>query len=129
MALCCVCGRESAGEVCNTCIRTETQIMKEEWVHKEGLLGSKKIELNLSISDLRISGYGLITTQEGMLTTGRYDNFTHYIKNIEEVKSVTIDKKEALLIHIVNPYTRLNRFIYMLSPKDVSKLILTIKSL
>ena len=38
---CLICGKDSAGEVCNQCIRAEQGIYAKDWTYKEGLILKK----------------------------------------------------------------------------------------
>ena len=120
--ICSLCGKESAGEVCNSCIRSENQALNTQWVHKAGLLGTNKTEYRLIVSNIRISGIATITVQKGLLSTGRVDNFLHSIKSVKEVWKETQNKKEVLCIHIQSPNGS-ERYLYFIDIPNIDSVI------
>ena len=124
---CFVCGANTPSEVCNTCIRCENKIMEESWIYKDGFLGKNKNDLKLIVSNNRIGGIGLISQAENMAMNGRYDNFSHYLGSIEDIKVTTLNKQDTVVIHIKNKETNLERFIFFPSG-DTDKIINTIKN-
>lgn len=128
---CFICGSESPTEVCNKCVRSETKIFSKEWLHKEGFLGKIKEDCKVYISNYRISGIGLICQSEDLFGTGRYDSFTHYLGNIVSTKIGTVANKPAPMLHIKNPETNNERFIYfpsMENGEDFLNQILALKN-
>ena len=47
---CLICGKDSAGEVCNQCIRAEQGIYAKDWTYKEGLIVKKTEDLKVVVS-------------------------------------------------------------------------------
>lgn len=119
---CNFCGKESIGEVCNSCIRSENQALSTEWIHKTGLLGTNKTEYKLAVSNIRISGTAIITMKKDLLATGRVDNFLHSIKSVKEVWKETQNKKETLGIHIQSPNGS-ERYLYFIDVPNIDSVI------
>lgn len=99
---CAICGKDSIGEVCNSCIRSEQVVYTKDWVYKEGLIVKKTESLKLSISNARISGTGVISTAASGMNA-KIDNFNHYIGGALEVGSSAYNGKPAPMIHIKTP--------------------------
>lgn len=124
---CLICGAETPQEVCNKCIRTEQKKFEKEWIHKEGFLGSKKEDCKVLVSDVRISGIALICTSDSGIN-GRFDNFNHYIGNVETVKKGTYNNKPCIIVHIKNKTTGMERFLFFPSIPDETNFETAIKN-
>ncbi len=96
---CCICKKDSVGEVCNSCIRSEQVVYSKEWTYKEGLLVKKVEDFQIKISNARINGIGVISTSSSG-TNGRVDNFNHYINFAQEVGQGSYNGKPAPMIHV-----------------------------
>lgn len=96
---CSICGKDSIGEVCNSCIRMEQVFLNKEWVYKEGLIVKKTESFKLSISNARINGTAVISTSSSGLNA-KIDNFNHYIDGALEVGASSYNGKPAPSIHI-----------------------------
>lgn len=96
---CLICGGESAGEVCNKCIRLEKIIYQKEWAYKEGMLLKKTEDFRIAISNLRISGrVSICDNPKGL--NARIDNVSHYLMNVKECTQTTFQNKKTLMIVI-----------------------------
>jgi len=99
--LCSVCGKDSLGEVCNTCIRSEENYYSKEWTYVEGLIVKKKEDFKVVVSNARISGTAVISTAASGMNS-KIDNFSHYIGGVLETGSSSYNGKPAPMIHIKN---------------------------
>ena len=114
---CLICAKESAGEVCDQCIRLEKVLFQKEWTYKEGLVIKKVEEMRVAVSSFRISGKAEICNNDkGM--NGRMDNFSHYLMNVKECTKKSYNGKEAVMIHYINPDTRMERYLFLLGLHD-----------
>lgn len=98
---CLICSGESAGEVCNKCIRLEKILYQKEWSFKEGMLIKKTEDLRIAISNMRISGRVAICDNPRGLNS-RLDNMSHYLMNVKECTQVTYQGKKTLMIGMEN---------------------------
>ena len=114
---CLICGGESAGEVCNQCIRLEKIIFQKEWSFKAGLIG-KAEDLRVAVSNLRISGRLPMSDNPKALNT-RVDNVSHYLLNVKSVEETTYSGKKAIMVTIVNPATQFIRYLYLPNLDDM----------
>lgn len=96
---CSICGKDSIGEVCNSCIRLEQVCLTKDWVYKEGLIVKKTENFKLAISNARINGTAVISTSASGMNA-KIDNFNHYIGGALEVGSSSYNGKPAPSIHI-----------------------------
>lgn len=117
---CLICGGESAGEVCNQCIRLEKIIFQKEWSFKAGLIG-KAEDLRVAVSNLRISGRLPMSDNPKALNT-RVDNVSHYLLNVKSVEETTYSGKKAIMVTIVNPATKFTRYLYLPNLDDMAGL-------
>ena len=117
---CLICGGESAGEVCNQCIRLEKIIFQKEWSFKAGLIG-KAEDLRVAVSNLRISGRLPMSDNPKALNT-RVDNVSHYLLNVKSVEETTYSGKKAIMVTIVNPATKFIRYLYLPNLDDMAGL-------
>ena len=109
---CFACGKDSVGELCNACIRSEEVKYSKEWVYKEGLLMKTTEDFKVVVSNVRISGkFAICDNTSGMNV--RLDSASHYIKNVKGVVSATYNKKECPAIAIENPETGMKRFLLL----------------
>lgn len=106
---CCICNKDSVGEVCNSCIRSEQVIFTKEWTYKEGLLVKKTEDFKATVSNARVNGIAAMSTSESG-TNARIDNFNHYIGYVQEVKTGSYSGKPAPMIHVKTP-TGLERYL------------------
>lgn len=109
---CLICGGESAGDVCNKCIRLEKIIYQKEWSYKEGLLLKKVEDLRIAISNLRISGRVSISDNPKGLNA-RVDNVSHYLLNVKECTQTEFQNKRTLMIVIENSQTGFTRYLFL----------------
>ena len=109
---CLICGGESAGDVCNKCIRLEKIIYQKEWSYKEGLLLKKVEDLRIAISNLRISGRVSISDNPKGLNA-RIDNVSHYLLNVKECTQTEFQNKRTLMIVIENSQTGFTRYLFL----------------
>ncbi len=99
---CFVCGRDSVGEVCNSCTRDEQGFYKRDYQYKEGLLVKKKEDFRINITNARINGIAVVSPyQNGM--NAKVDNFNHWIGAVEETGESTYNGKPAPYVHIKVP--------------------------
>lgn len=117
---CLICGGESAGEVCNQCIRLEKIIFQKEWSFKAGLIG-KAEDLRVAVSNLRISGRLPMSDNPKALNT-RVDNVSHYLLNVKSVEETTYSGKKAIMVTIENPVTKFIRYLYLPNLDDMAGL-------
>ena len=117
---CLICGGESAGEVCNQCIRLEKIIFQKEWSFKAGLIG-KAEDLRVAVSNLRISGRLPMSDNPKALNT-RVDNVSHYLLNVKSVEETTYSGKKAIMVTIENPATKFTRYLYLPNLDDMAGL-------
>lgn len=115
---CLICGGESAGEVCNQCIRLEKIIFQKEWSFKAGLIG-KSEDLRVAVSNLRISGRLPMSDNPKALNT-RVDNVSHYLMNVKKVDETTYSGKKAVMVTIENPDTKFTRYLYLPNLDDMA---------
>ncbi|MGN0131872.1 MAG: SHOCT domain-containing protein [Lachnospiraceae bacterium] len=115
---CLICGGESAGEVCNQCIRLEKIIFQKEWSFKAGLIG-KSEDLRVAVSNLRISGRLPMSDNPKALNT-RIDNVSHYLMNVKKVEETTYSGKKAVMVMIENPDTKFTRYLYLPNLDDMA---------
>ncbi|MBQ1173091.1 MAG: SHOCT domain-containing protein [Lachnospiraceae bacterium] len=117
---CLICGGESAGEVCNQCIRLEKIMFQKEWSFKAGLIG-KAEDLRVAVSNLRISGRLPMSDNPKALNT-RVDNVSHYLLNVKSVDETTYSGKKAIMVTIENPATKFTRYLYLPNLDDMAGL-------
>lgn len=122
---CLICGGESAGEVCNQCIRLEKIIFQKEWSFKAGFIG-KSEDLRVAVSNLRISGRLPMSDNPKGLNT-RVDNVSHYLLNVKSVDETTYSGKKAMMVTIENPATKFVRYLYLPSLDDMAGFATAIK--
>ena len=122
---CAICGGESAGEVCNQCIRLEKIIFQKEWSFKAGLIG-KSEDLRVAVSNLRISGRLPMSDNPKAINT-RVDNVSHYLMNVSKVEEITYSGKKAVMVTIMNPETKFTRYLYLPALDDIAGLTNAIK--
>ena len=123
-----MCGKDSVGELCNACIRTEEVKYSREWVAKEGVLVKKTEDYKVVLSSVGVSGRFAICDNLRWLNV-RVDSATHYIKNIKGVEMGTYNKKEAPAICVENPTTGMKRYLFMpMFDGDKSELTKVIQS-
>lgn len=115
---CLICGGESAGEVCNQCIRLEKIIFQKEWSFKAGIIG-KSEDLRVAVSNLRISGRLPMSDNPKALNT-RIDNVSHYLMNVKKVEESTYSGKKAVMVTIENPDTKFTRYLYLPNLDDMA---------
>lgn len=115
---CLICGGESAGEVCNQCIRLEKIMFQKEWSFKAGLIG-KSEDLRVAVSNLRISGRLPMSDNPKALNT-RVDNVSHYLINVKKVDETTYSGKRAVMVTIENPDTKFTRYLYLPNLDDMA---------
>ena len=75
---CLICGKDSAGEVCNQCIRAEQGIYAKDWTYKEGLIVKKTEDFRVNVTNARVNGIAVISTSSSGMNA-KIDNFNHYI--------------------------------------------------
>ena len=122
---CLICGGESAGEVCNQCIRLEKILFQKEWTFKEGMIIKKSEDLRVSISNLRISGrLPMCDNPKGLNT--RIDNVSHYLLNVRSIEETNFQGKKTMMVVIENPTTKFTRYIYVPGLEDMKGLAVAI---
>ncbi|MBO4337647.1 MAG: hypothetical protein J5842_06210 [Lachnospiraceae bacterium] len=115
---CFVCGRDSVGEVCNSCIRDEQGFYNRDYQYKEGLLVKKKEDFRVNITNARINGIAVVSPyQNGM--NAKVDNFNHWIGAVEETGESVYNGKPAPYIHIKVP-GGMDRYLIFPQLDDVS---------
>ena len=122
---CLICGGESAGEVCNQCIRLEKILFQKEWSFKAGIIG-KNEDLRVAVSNLRISGRLPMSDNPKGLNT-RIDNVSHYLMNVKSVEETTFSGKKAVMVQIVNSDTNFTRYLYLPGLEDIGGFTTAIK--
>lgn len=125
---CLICSGESAGEVCNKCIRLEKILYQKEWSFKEGMLIKKTEDLRIAISNMRISGRVAICDNPRGLNS-RLDNMSHYLMNVKECTQVTYQGKKTLMIGIENnsgDNAKYKRYCFLPGFDDVDTLVTAI---
>jgi len=115
---CLICGGESAGEVCNQCIRLEKILYQKEWSYKAGIIG-KAEDLRVAVSNLRISGRLPMSDNPKALNT-RIDNVSHYLLNVKSVEETNYGGKKAIMVTIENPATKFTRYLYLPGLDDIA---------
>lgn len=109
---CLICGGESAGDVCNRCIRLEKIIYQKEWSYKEGILFKKAEDLRIAISNLRISGrVSICDNPKGL--NARIDNVSHYLLNVKECTQTDFQGKKTLMVTIANEQSGFSRYLFL----------------
>ncbi len=99
---CFVCGKDSVGEVCNSCIRDEQGFFNRDYQYKEGLLVKKKEDFRLNITNARINGIAVVSPYANGMNA-KVDNFNHWIGAVEETGESTYNGKPAPYIHVKVP--------------------------
>ncbi|MCR5417356.1 MAG: SHOCT domain-containing protein [Lachnospiraceae bacterium] len=99
---CFICGRDSVGEVCNSCTRDEQGFYNRDFQYKEGLLGRKKEDFRVNITNARISGISIVSPYENGMNS-KVDNFNHWIGAVDSVGETTYNKSPAPYVHIKVP--------------------------
>lgn len=117
---CLICSGDSAGEVCNKCIRLEKILYQKEWAHKEGMIIKKTEDLRIAISNMRISGRVAICDNSKGLNA-RLDNMSHYLMNVKECTQVNYQGKKTLMIGIEG--TSYTRYCFLPGFDDVEQLV------
>ena len=117
---CLICSGDSAGEVCNKCIRLEKILYQKEWAHKEGMIIKKTEDLRIAISNMRISGRVAICDNSKGLNA-RLDNMSHYLMNVKECTQVNYQGKKTLMIGIEG--SSYSRYCYLPGFDDVEQLV------
>lgn len=117
---CLICSGDSAGEVCNKCIRLEKILYQKEWAHKEGMLIKKTEDLRIAISNMRISGRVAICDNSKGLNA-RLDNMSHYLMNVKECTQVNYQGKKTLMIGIEG--SSYSRYCFLPGFDDVEQLV------
>ena len=99
---CFICGKDSVGEVCNSCIRDEQGFYNRDYQYKEGLLVKKKEDMRINVTNARINGIAFVSPYENGMNS-KVDNFNHWIGAVESVGETTYNKFPAPYIHIKVP--------------------------
>ena len=99
---CLICGKDSAGEVCNQCIRAEQGIYAKDWTYKEGLIVKKTEDFRVNVTNARVNGIAVISTSSNGMNA-KIDNFNHYIGCVVGVEQGSYNNKPAPTIHIKTP--------------------------
>ena len=99
---CFVCGKDSVGEVCNTCIRDEQGFYNRDYQYKEGLLVKKKEDFRINITNARINGIAVVSPYANGMNA-KVDNFNHWIGAVEETGDSSYNGKPAPYIHVKVP--------------------------
>ena len=99
---CLICGKDSAGEVCNQCIRAEQGIYAKDWTYKEGLIVKKTEDFRVNVTNARVNGIAVISTSPNGMNA-KIDNFNHYIGCVVGVEQGSYNNKPAPMIHIKTP--------------------------
>ena len=100
---CLICGKDSAGEVCNQCIRAEQGIYAKDWTYKEGLIVKKTEDFRVNVTNARVNGIAVISTSPNGMNA-KIDNFNHYIE--EETHVLAFKSAKDVLKHL--KYTGVN---------------------
>lgn len=122
---CLICSGDSAGEVCNKCIRLEKILYQKEWSYKEGMFLKKSEDYRIAISNMRISGRVAICDNPKGLNS-RLDNMSHYLMNVKECTQVSYQGKKTLMIGIENSTgenARYSRYCFLPGFDDVEQLV------
>ncbi|MCM1161974.1 MAG: SHOCT domain-containing protein [Roseburia sp.] len=122
---CLICSGDSAGEVCNKCIRLEKILYQKEWSYKEGMFLKKSEDYRIAISNMRISGRVAICDNPKGLNS-RLDNMSHYLMNVKECTQVSYQGKKTLMIGIENntgENARYSRYCFLPGFDDVEQLV------
>lgn len=106
---CCICNKDSVGEVCNSCIRSEQVVYSKEWTYKEGLLVKKTEDFKVTVSNARVNGIAAMSTSESGMNA-RIDSFNHYLGYVQGVTTSSFNGKPAPAVHIKSP-TGLERYL------------------
>ncbi len=106
---CCICKKDSVGEVCNSCIRSEQVVYSKEWTYKEGLLVKKTEDFKVTVSNARVNGIAAMSTSESGMNA-KIDNFNHYIGYVQGVGTSSFNGKPAPMVHVKTP-TGLERYL------------------
>ena len=99
---CLICGKDSAGEVCNQCILAEQGIYAKDWTYKEGLIVKKTEDFRVNVTNARVNGIVVISTSPNGMNA-KIDNFNHYIGCVVGVEQGSYNNKPAPMIHIKTP--------------------------
>lgn len=99
---CLICGKDSAGEVCNQCIRAEKGIYAKDWTYKEGLIVKKTEDFRVNVTNARVNGIAVISTASNGMNA-KIDNFNHYIGCVVGVEQGSYNNKPAPMFHIKAP--------------------------
>lgn len=122
---CLICSGDSAGEVCNKCIRLEKILYQKEWSYKEGMFLKKSEDYRIAISNMRISGRVAICDNPKGLNS-RLDNMSHYLMNVKECTQVSYQGKKTLMIGIENntgENAKYSRYCFLPGFDDVEQLV------
>lgn len=122
---CLICSGDSAGEVCNKCIRLEKILYQKEWSYKEGMFLKKSEDYRIAISNMRISGRVAICDNPKGLNS-RLDNMSHYLMNVKECTQVSYQGKKTLMIGIENSTgenARYSRYCFLPGFDDVEQFV------
>lgn len=99
---CFVCGKDSVGEVCNSCIRLEQGVYSKDYTYKEGLIVKKTEDFKIAVSTARANGTAVISTSSSGMNA-KIDNFNHFIGGVLGVEPCTYNGKPAPGVHIKTP--------------------------
>ncbi len=99
---CFICGKDSVGEVCNSCIRDEQGFYNRDYQYKEGLLVKKKEDFRINITNARVNGIAVVSPYANGMNA-KVDNFNHWIGAVEEIGESSYNGKPAPYIHIKVP--------------------------
>lgn len=99
---CFICGKDSVGEVCNSCTRLEQSIYNKEYTYKEGLIVKKTEDFKIAISTARANGTAIVSTSSSGMNA-KIDNFNHFIGGVLGVEPCTYNGKPAPGVHIKTP--------------------------
>ncbi len=99
---CFICGKDSVGEVCNSCIRDEQGFYSRDFQYKEGLLVKKVEDLRINVTNARINGIAIVSPYENGMNA-KVDNYNHWIGAVDRVGETTYNKNNAPYIHIKVP--------------------------
>lgn len=122
---CLICSGDSAGEVCNKCIRLEKILYQKEWSYKEGMFIKKSEDYRIAISNMRVSGRVAICDNPKGLNS-RLDNISHYLMNVKECTQVSYQGKKTLMIGIENSTgenVRYSRYCFLPGFDDAEQLV------
>ena len=99
---CFVCGKDSPGEVCSSCIRDEQGFYNRDYQYKEGLLVKKKEDFRINITNARINGIAVVSPYANGMNA-KVDNFNHWIGAVQETGESTYAGKPAPYVHVKVP--------------------------